>query len=120
MPRHHVFAPQDSQEGRQATSLLERGREQARRQRSRRSEARSSAGLDQRFAGAGSAPVDRGAGRSGGSAEDAVAVSGGSLRRDVAGRLDRSVEAFAVAPLPAAAMGGVLAGAVAVGGTAAP
>src|ERR1700723_3479113 len=99
MPRHHVFAPQDSQQGRQATSLLQRGREQARRRPSRRSEPRSSPGRDQRFAGAGLAPIGRGAGRGRGSTEDAVVVSRGSLRGDSAGRLDRSVEAVRVAAL---------------------
>ena len=119
MPRHHVFAPQDSQQGRQAASLLERRREQARRGRARGSEARSASGRDQRLAGTGVAPVDRGVGRGGGSTEDAVAVSRGSLRRASAGRLDRSVEAVRAAPVSAATMGRLLAGAFAVGRVAA-
>src|SRR5271165_696102 len=118
MPRHHVFAPQDSQEGRQAASLLERRREQARRGRTRRAKACPSSGRDQRLAGIGLAPIDRGGGRAGRSSEDAGAVSRGSLRRDCAGRLDRSPEAVRVAAAPAAAMGGLLAGAFALGGVA--
>ena len=119
MPCRHVFARQDSQEGRQAASLLERGREQARGRRPRRSEARSSPRRDQRLAGTGVAPVDRGAGRRGRSAEDAGVVSRRSLHGDFAGRLDRSAEAVATAAVPAAAMGRLLAGAFALGGVAA-
>ncbi len=63
-------------------------------------------------------PMDQGVGRAGRSTEDAGAVSRGSLRRDCAGRLDRSPEAVRVAAAPAAAMGSLLAGAFALGGAA--
>src|SRR5208283_1865450 len=120
MPCRHVFAREDSQEGRQAASLLERGREQARGRRAGRSEARSSPRRDQRLAGTGVAPVDRGAGRGGRSSEDLGVVSRRPLRGSFAGRLDRPAEAVAPAAVPAAAMGRLLAGAVAFGGTASP
>ena len=65
------------------------------------------------------AQVDRSVRRRRGAAADAVAVSRGSLRRAVAGRLDRPAEAVADAAAPAAAVGRVLAGADAVAGVAA-
>ena len=83
-----------------------------------RSEACSSPRRDQRFAGIGVAPVDRGVGRRGRSAQDAGAVSRRPLRRDFAGRLDRSAEAVAIAAASGGAVGRVLAGAFAVGGVA--
>jgi len=86
--------------------------------RTRRAKACPSSGRDQRLAGIGLAPIDRGVGRAGRSTEDAGAISRGSLRRDCAGRLDRSPEAVRVAAAPAAAMGSLLAGAFAVGGAA--
>ena len=119
MPRHHVFAAKDLQEGRQAASLLQRRREPARRRRTGRSEARSSPRRDQRLSGTGVAPVDRGVRRSGRPAEDFGAVSRRSLRGDFAGRLDRSAEAVAIAAVSAAAMGRLLAGAFVLGGVAA-
>src|SRR5208337_2804106 len=118
MARHHVFAPQDSQQGRQAASLLERRREQARCGRTCRAEACAASGRDQRLAGTRMAPFDRGVGRGGGSTEDSVAVSRRSLRGAAARRLDRSVEALATSPLPAATMGRLLVGADVVGGVA--
>ena len=48
-------------------------------------------------------------------AAHAGAVSGGSLRRGAAGRLDRAAAAVAAAAVPAAAMGRVLAGAASCG-----
>src|ERR1700735_2047285 len=67
MPRQHVFAPEDSQEGRQAGGRVV-------------AEACSASGRDQRLAGAGLAPIDRSVGRAGRSTADAGAVSGRSLR----------------------------------------
>src|SRR5271163_2157050 len=109
MPRHHVFAPQDSQQGRQAASLLERRREQTCGGRRCRSEACAAFGRDQRLAGTRLAPLDRGVGRGGGSTKDAVSVSRRSRRGPSSRRLDRSVEALAAAPVSAATMGRLLA-----------
>src|SRR5437899_12311502 len=76
---HHVLALQDSPEGWQAASLLERCREQAGRRGARGSAARAVPGRDQRHAGIGVAAVDRGFGGRRGATPHAVAVSGGPL-----------------------------------------
>src|SRR5260370_8931151 len=62
----------------------------------------------------GVAAVDRGFGGWRRATPDAVAVSGGSLRRTAGGRLDRPRHAVGIAAAPAAAVGRVLAGSAAV------
>src|SRR5207247_670701 len=83
---HHVLALQSPPEGWQATSLLERCREHAGRRGARGAATRAVLGRDQRHAGVGVAPLDRGDRGRRGAAADAVAVSGRSLRRAAGGR----------------------------------
>src|SRR5437868_2459985 len=116
---HHVLALQSPPEGWQAIPLLERCREYAGRPGARGAAARAVPGRDQRHAGVGVAPLDRGDRGRRGAAADAVAVSGRSLRRAAGGRLDRQRQTVGVAAASAAAVGCVLAGATAVARTAA-
>src|SRR6266567_5171702 len=115
----HVFAFDDSQEGRQGAPLLEPCREQAREWRPGGSAPCAVSGGDQLLARAGVAQVDRGAGSRRRAIAELVAVCGGSLRGRAVGRVDCAAEAVAIAVEPAKAMGRVLAGAQAMGGTAA-
>ncbi len=71
-------------------------------------------GRDQRHAGVGVAAVDRGGGGRRRATPQAVAVSGGPLRRTARGRHDRRRQTIGIASAPAAAVGRVLAGTDAV------
>ena len=108
---HHVPGLENSSEGWQGAPHLERGGEPARWRGAGCAAPCFVSGRDQLDPGTGVAALDRGDGSRDGAAADAVAVSGGSLRRAVAGCFDRPAETVAGAAAAAAAMGCLLAGA---------